>query len=96
MIRCLNNTGLYFHSYTDTFINCHNNCDMAYLRVAIICRYIFLQVWLEICFVSTKICNLYEEIVHGRQYNVLYQNLGTSYTSIPVKKFSLGNSLFHY
>ena len=44
-----------------------------YLKVTIICRYIFLQFGLKSRFVSTKFCYLYTEVimVQGRQYLLL-------------------------
>ena len=39
-----------------------------YLKVTIICRYIFLRIELKWRFVRTKICDLYAELVRGRQY----------------------------
>ena len=42
-----------------------------YLRVTIICRYIFLQFWSKVHFACTNICNLYVDMVKGsRNSNV--------------------------
>ena len=43
-----------------------------YLKVTIIYRYIFLWFWLKTHFVSTKFCNLYAEMVQGRQTLMFY------------------------
>ena len=73
----INNTGLYFIYYMkDAHINCHNNCNMVYLRVTITCSYIYLQFWLKTRFVSTKICNLYEEMVQDRHNVMFYSAYG--------------------
>ena len=40
---------------------------IAYLRVTIICRYIFfLRIWFRACFARTNICDLYAEMVKDR------------------------------
>ncbi len=48
--------------------------DLLYLKVTIICMYIFLQFWLETQFVNTKFCYLYMylKMVQGQQMLVLY------------------------
>ena len=46
-------------------------CSM-YLKVTIICRYIFLRFWLKTPFASTKFCDLYAEMVQGRQILIFY------------------------
>ena len=43
-----------------------------YLKVTIICRYIFLR---KTHFVSTKFCDLYAEVVQGRQILMFYTTL---------------------
>ncbi len=43
-----------------------------YLKVTIICRYIFLRFWLKTYSVSTKFCDLYVEMVQGRQILMFY------------------------
>jgi hypothetical protein len=45
-------------------------CD--YLKVIIICRYIFLRFWLKMRFASTKFCDLYMEMVQGRHILMFY------------------------
>ncbi len=44
----------------------------SYLKVTIICRYIFLRFWLKTRFASTKFCDLYAEMVQGRQTLMFY------------------------
>ena len=46
-----------------------------YLKVTIICRYIFLQFWLETPFASTKFCDLNVEMVQGRQILIFYTTI---------------------
>ena len=46
-----------------------------YLKVTIICRYIFLRFWLETPFVSTKFCDLNVEMVQGRQILMFYTTI---------------------
>ncbi len=41
-------------------------------KVTIICKYIFLRFWLKTHFASTKFCNLYAEMVQGRQILMHY------------------------
>ena len=43
-----------------------------YLKVTIICRYIFLWFWFKTRFASTKFCDLYTEMVQGRQILMFY------------------------
>ena len=43
-----------------------------YLKVTIICRYIFLRFWLKTPFASTKFCDFYAELVQGRQILMFY------------------------
>ena len=45
---------------------------IGYLKVTIICRYIFLRIWLEWQFASTKFCNLYVEMVNGQYSPICY------------------------
>ena len=42
--------------------------DVAYLKVTVICRYIFLQIWFKASFASTNICDLYAEMVQDRHF----------------------------
>jgi hypothetical protein len=55
---------------------CPNHSDLAtdviYLRVTIICRYIFLRFWLKMRFASTKFCDLYTGMVQGRHILMFY------------------------
>ena len=46
--------------------------SVAYLKVTIIYRCIFLRSWFKTCFVSTKFCDLYAEVVQGRQILMFY------------------------
>ena len=46
---------------------CHKGSILLYLKVTIICRYIFLRFWPKTCFAGTKFCDLYVEMVQGRQ-----------------------------
>jgi hypothetical protein len=41
-------------------------------KVSIICGYIFLQFWLKTHFASTEFCDLYTEMVQGRQILMFY------------------------
>ena len=41
--------------------------EFNYLKATFICRPIFLQFWLKLCFAKTKFCDLYVEMVQGRQ-----------------------------
>ncbi len=47
-----------------------------YLKVTIICRYIFLRFWLRTHFASIKFCDLYAEMVQGRQILMFYTTRG--------------------
>ena len=38
-----------------------------YLKVTIVCKYIFLRFWLKTPFASAKFCDLYVDVVQGRQ-----------------------------
>ena len=49
--------------------------DLCYLKVTIICRYIFLRFGLKTRFASTKFCDLYAEMVQGRQILMLYTTI---------------------
>ena len=42
--------------------------DLYYLKVTIICRYIFLRIGFKASFASTNICDLYAEMVQGRHF----------------------------
>ena len=46
-----------------------------YLKVTIICRYIFLRFGLETPFASTKFCDLNAEMVQGRQILMFYTTI---------------------
>ena len=43
-----------------------------YLKVTIICRYIFLRFWLITPFASTKFYDFYAEMVQGQQILMFY------------------------
>ena len=45
---------------------------ISYLKVKIICRYIFLRFWFISHFVSTQFCNFYVEMVQGGQILKFY------------------------
>ena len=46
-----------------------------YFKVTITCGYIFLRFWLKTRFASTIFCDLYEEIVWGRQNLMFYTTI---------------------
>ena len=46
-------------------INGSCGSDLTYLKVTIICRYIFLQIWFKASFASANICDLNGEMVQG-------------------------------
>ena len=48
---------------------------VTYLKVTIICRYIFLRFWLDTPFASTKFCDLNTEMVQGRQILMFYTTI---------------------
>jgi hypothetical protein len=59
------------HAILLTF--CHRQIDPPV--VTIICRYIFLRFRLKIHFASTKFCDLYVEMVQGRQILTFYTTM---------------------
>jgi ABC-type transport system involved in Fe-S cluster assembly fused permease/ATPase subunit len=53
--------------------NANNKCT--YLKVTIICMYIFLRFWVKTHFASTKFCDLYTEMVQGQQILMFYATM---------------------
>ena len=49
------------------YAQCHVT-HIIYLKVTIICRYIFLRIQFKASFVRTNICNLYVEMVQGLHF----------------------------
>ena len=52
----------------------------SYLKVTIICRYIFLRFQLKTLFASTKFCNLYAEMVQDQQILIFYTVIVNNYS----------------
>ena len=46
--------------------------EIKYLKVTIIYKCIFLRFWFKTHFASTKFCDLYVEMVQGRQILMFY------------------------
>ena len=66
-------------NFSSVSMLCHNYMQAlvfmikkSYLKVTIICRYIFLRFLVKTPFASTKFCNSYAEMVQGRQILMLY------------------------